>query len=157
MICGYISIVSRWTWTHLSLSTKRCVHQINSTIVVYQSLIITPTGIIPPENISLLTSRLIDCYHGRLNDGTRDRLPRCGPAGHRAKGFPWPAAALVRHRPVEQGHRAAGNAPRRVHEEAAAHRPQLRGEPAKVRRPHLPQALPRLPVPGGLWAQQTQR
>lgn len=48
---------------------------------------------------------------------------------------------------MEQGDRAAGHALSRVHEEAAAHGEELRGEPAKVRGPHLPQALPRLPFP----------
>lgn len=73
------------------------------------------------------------------------------------KEFSFTAGHLTRHRPVEQGHRAAGHPGRRVHEEAAAHREELRGEPAEVRRPHLPQALPRLPVPRRLRPQQTQR
>lgn len=53
----------------------------------------------------------------------------------------------LRHRPVEQGDRAAGNALTGVHEEAPAHSEELRGEPAKVRWPHLSQAFPRLPFP----------
>lgn len=63
----------------------------------------------------------------------------------------------TRHRPVEQSDRAAGNALTRVHEEASAHSEKLCWEPAKVRRPHLPQALSRLPFPRWLRAQQTQR
>lgn len=63
----------------------------------------------------------------------------------------------TRHRPVEQGDWAAGHARAGVHEEAPAHSEELRGEPAKVCRPHLSQALPRLPLPRWLWAQQTQR
>lgn len=71
--------------------------------------------------------------------------------------FPLILTPHTRHRPVEQGDWAAGHALTRVHEEASAHSEELRWEPAKVRRPHLSQTLPRLPFPCWLWAQQTQR
>jgi len=64
--------------------------------------------------------------------------------------FPVTLNRHARHRPVEQGDRAAGHAATGVHEEASAHGEELRGEPAKVCGPHLPQALPRLPLPGRL-------
>lgn len=61
--------------------------------------------------------------------------------------FPLIPSRHTRHRPVEQGDRAAGHTLTGVHEEAPAHREELCGEPAKVRGPHLSQALPRLPFP----------
>ncbi|GIX75196.1 hypothetical protein CEXT_407681 [Caerostris extrusa] len=62
-----------------------------------------------------------------------------------------------RHRPVEQDHRAARHAVPGVHEAAAAHGAQLRGEPAQVHGLRLREALPGRALPGRqLRAQQAQ-
>lgn len=71
--------------------------------------------------------------------------------------FPLILAFHTRYWSVEQSDRAAGHALARIHEETSTHSEELCREPAKVRRPHLPQTLPRLPFPCWLWAQQTQR